>query len=121
MSAKLLRFVAGQGEQESGPVAEEKLLAGHPQQVTEHFFTNSKENFFCGVWSSDAGKWTLSYSEDEFCYIIEGEAIVTDGDGHAETVVAGDAFCIPAGFEGSWETVGSVKKFYAIYEESAQP
>ncbi|WP_323845816.1 cupin domain-containing protein [Microbulbifer magnicolonia] len=117
MSKKLLRIVAGQGAQESGPVAEEKLLAGRPQQMTEHFFTNAKENFFCGVWSSDAGKWRLSYSEDEFCYIIDGEAVITDADGHSERVMAGDAFCIPAGFEGSWETVGSVKKFYAIYEE----
>ncbi|WP_346838590.1 cupin domain-containing protein [Microbulbifer sp. SAOS-129_SWC] len=117
MATKLLRMVAGRGEIERGPVAEEKLLAGRPQQLTEHFFTNAKENFFCGVWSSDAGKWTLSYSEDEFCYIIDGEAIITDADGHRERVTTGDAFCIPAGFEGSWETLGSVKKFYAIYEE----
>lgn len=117
MSIKLQRIVEGRGQVEKGPVAEEKLLAGSPRQMTEHFFTNAKENFFCGVWSSDAGKWKLSYSEDEFCYIIDGEAVITDADGHSERVAAGDAFCIPAGFEGSWETVGSVKKFYAIYEE----
>ena len=117
MSVKLLRVRDGDGEREAGPVAKEKVLAGMPQQLTEHFFTNAKKNFFCGIWSSDSGKWTLTYSEDEFCYIIEGEAIVTDADGTAEKVSAGDAFCIPAGFEGTWETIGSVKKFYAIYEE----
>ena len=117
MSAKLLRIREGEGARESGPVAQEKVLSGMPQQLTEHFFTNAKENFFCGVWSSDAGKWTLTYSEDEFCYIIGGEAIITDAEGNSEKVVTGDAFCIPAGFEGTWETIGSVKKFYAIYEE----
>ena len=117
MAVKLLRVEQGKVERESGPVAPKKVLAGSPQQWTEHFFTNKKENFFCGIWASDAGKWSLTYSEDEFCYIIEGEAVITDSEGGSERVVAGDAFCIPAGFEGTWETIGSVKKFYAIYEE----
>ncbi|MFI2811909.1 cupin domain-containing protein [Microbulbifer sp. JSM ZJ756] len=117
MAVKLLRIEEGAGEREAGPVAPDKLLAGQPQQLTEHFFTNSRDNFFCGIWSSDAGKWELTYSEDEYCYIIEGEAAITDSDGHSERVATGDAFCIPAGFRGTWETLGSVKKFYAIYEE----
>lgn len=117
MSVKLLRVAEGNAAREAGPVAPEKVLAGSPQQWTEHFFTNKKENFFCGIWSSDAGKWSLTYSEDEFCYIIEGEAVITDSEGVSERVVAGDAFCIPAGFSGTWETIGSVKKFYSIYEE----
>ncbi|WOX04288.1 cupin domain-containing protein [Microbulbifer pacificus] len=117
MAAKLLRVAEGNAVREAGPVAPEKVLAGNPQQWTEHFFTNKKENFFCGIWSSDAGKWSLTYTEDEFCYIIEGEAEITDSEGVSERVVAGDAFCIPAGFSGTWETIGSVKKFYSIYEE----
>nr|WP_010132395.1 cupin domain-containing protein [Microbulbifer agarilyticus] len=117
MTAKLMRVTEGKVARESGVVAPEKVLTGNPQQWTEHFFTNKKENFFCGIWSSDAGKWSLTYSEDEFCYIIDGEAIITDADGDSERVTTGDAFCIPAGFEGTWETIGSVKKFYAIYEE----
>lgn len=117
MTKKLLRIVEGQGERESGPVAAEKLVSGNPMQLTEHFFTNAKGNFFCGIWSSDSGKWNISYTEDEFCYLIEGEAVITDADGHAETVRAGDAFCMPAGFEGTWESIGTAKKFYAIYEE----
>ena len=115
--AKLLRITTDAANPEVGPVAPEKLLSGNPQQITSNQFTNSKENFFCGVWSSDAGKWKIAYTEDEFCYLIKGQAIITDSDGHIETINAGDSFVIPAGFAGTWESVGEAQKFYAIYEE----
>jgi len=114
----LIRVSPSLDAQEASPVAEDRLISGQPMQRLNNVFSNSKENFFCGVWSSDAGKWNIQYSEDEFCYIIEGEAIITDAQGHSETVVQGDAFVLPAGFSGTWETVGSVKKFYSMYEEA---
>lgn len=115
--SKLQRLPASTGDAEASPIAAEKLISGNPTNMLNNMFTNTKENFFCGVWSSTEGKWELNYTEDEFCYIISGKAIITDAEGHSETVVAGDAFTISAGFSGSWETIGEVKKFYAIYEE----
>lgn len=44
-------------------------------------------------------------------------AVITDSEGVSERVVAGVAFCIPVGSTGTRETIGSVKKFYSIYEE----
>ncbi len=95
---------------EREPVDASKLLAGSPQQMTVNQFTNARGNFFVGVWGSDAGTWRVSYSEDEFCTILEGEAILTDKDGHAEHLKAGDSFTIASGFCGTWQTIGSVKK-----------
>lgn len=118
MSHKLLRVSPSLDGQQQTPVAEDRLINGKPMQRLNNVFSNSKENFFCGVWESTDGKWNLEYTEDEFCYIIEGAAIVTDSEGHAEEVKQGDAFVIPAGFKGTWETKGSVKKFYSMYEES---
>ena len=100
------------------PVNPERVLGGSPKECVENLFTNSKENFFCGVWSSTEGKWELNYTEDEFCYLISGRVVLTDAEGHQEILSAGDAFVIPAGYKGSWETIGHAKKFYAIYEES---
>lgn len=116
MSISLLRITPDNSKGEASPVDPIKLLSGQPQQMTDNKFTNTAENFFCGVWSSDTGKWTVNYEEDEFCYLISGKAIVTDADGQQETIIAGDAFVIPAGFSGTWETIGEAKKFYAIYE-----
>jgi hypothetical protein len=69
------------------------------------------------VWSSTDGCWSIRYTEDEFCYLIEGEAVINDAAGEATRVRAGEAFVIPAGFQGTWRTVGVARKFYAIYEE----
>ncbi|WP_299973835.1 cupin domain-containing protein [uncultured Pseudoteredinibacter sp.] len=118
MSKSILRMPASSAGGESSPIDPSKLISGQPMQETHNMFTNTAENFFCGVWRSDAGKWNIEYSEDEFCYMISGEAIICSEDGQTETVKAGDAFTIPAGFKGTWESIGHAQKFYAIYEES---
>jgi uncharacterized protein len=38
------------------------------------------------------------------------------GIDHVETFGPGSAFLIPAGFKGSWETVETLRKYYAIFE-----
>ena len=102
---------------EKEAVNPEKIIAGSPQQFTINQFTNARENMFVGIWGSDKGKWNVAYSEDEFCTILEGEAILTEQGGIPQHLKAGDHFTIAAGFEGTWETVTPVKKLYVIYEE----
>lgn len=118
LSSQLLRLNADSVGEPEQAIAADRVLAGNPQEVVANLFTNTQENFFCGVWASTTGQWTLNYTEDEFCYMIEGTAILRDALGNEEALSAGDAFVIPAGYEGSWETIGSAKKFYAIYEQS---
>lgn len=115
---KLLRVSASLQGQPQTPVNPERVTAGNPMERLNNVFTNTKENFFCGVWESTTGKWDLNYTEDEFCYMIEGKAILTDAQGHTEEVNTGDAFVVPAGFSGTWETIGIAKKFYSIYEQA---
>ncbi|MAC48618.1 MAG: transcriptional regulator [Oceanospirillum sp.] len=114
---KLKRITPAADAGEPTPINPERVLAGAPKEVLENLFTNEKENFFCGVWSSTEGKWMLNYTEDEFCYLIKGKAILTDAEGVTEEINAGDAFVVPAGYQGTWETIGEAQKFYAIYEE----
>jgi len=102
----------------NSPINPDRVRAGSPKESVENLFTNSKENFFCGVWASTEGSWNLNYTEDEFCYLISGRAVLTDVEGHEEILSAGDAFVIPAGYQGTWQTIGHAKKFYAIYEEA---
>lgn len=119
---KLLRVQPGSTaalSNQATPIAPERILTGSPMEVVQNMFINEKENFFCGVWSSTEGEWTLNYTEDEFCYLIKGQAVLTDEQGVSEEINAGDAFVIPAGYKGRWKTVGEAQKFYAIYEEAA--
>jgi len=119
MSHKMLLRIQGDlSGQAQTPINPERVIKGQPLERVNNQFTNAKNNFFCGVWESSEGQWNLNYTEDEFCYMIEGQAIITDEQGCSETVNAGDAFVIPAGFTGTWQTIGHAKKFYSIYEEA---
>ena len=93
-----------------------RVLAGRPETRLANHFTDTGGKFFAGVWDSSVGKWEISYSENEFCHLLEGVVELTDKTGSTLRLKAGDAFVIPAGFEGTWETVEPARKYYAIYE-----
>lgn len=101
---------------DTSAVDPQRVILGNPQQQLSNVFTNSKQNFFSGVWRSEPGKWRVAYTEDEFCYLTKGQVILTEDSGEPQHIKAGDAFVIAAGFSGTWETVQSCEKFYAIYE-----
>ena len=50
--------------------------------------------------------------------MLAGEVLLTSADGFAERFTAGDSFVVPAGFEGTWESITPVKKLYAIFAAS---
>jgi uncharacterized protein len=92
------------------------IMAGTPTTTTYNYFADASGSFFSGVWESTPGKWAIDYSENEFVYLASGRARVTDEQGHTETFGPGNAFLIPAGFKGIWETIETLRKYYAIYE-----
>jgi hypothetical protein len=116
-AVKLLKFSDLDTEVESYFVEEEKLIAGNPQQMLWNHYADPSRKFFSGVWQSEPGKWRINYTEEEFCQLLEGVSIVTDADGNATTLRAGDSFVIPRGFNGTWEVVETTRKLYAIFEE----
>ena len=74
-----------------------------------------KGGLYAGVWESTPGKVQVSYDEWEFCHIISGEVRLNkEGSRNGWTFKKGDAFIIPAGFKGTWETVKKLKKHYVI-------
>jgi uncharacterized protein len=56
----------------------------------------------------------INYTEWEFCHLIEGRATITSESGEEWHLAPGDAFVIPSGFRGTWETVETVRKHYVI-------
>lgn len=98
---------------------EEKLLQGNPQQTLWTQYSDTSGQFFAGVWASEVGKWKIRYTEEEYCLILEGESVITDEQGVAVTVRAGDSFVIPRGFVGSWEVLVPTRKNFVIYEAAS--
>ena len=106
----------GPVETTSSVVEPAKLLAGAPRTTLANRYSDPSQRFHCGTWGSTPGKWRIEYSEHEFCYLLEGRVRLTADDGKSADYAAGDAFVVPAGFRGTWETIETVRKHYAIFE-----
>jgi uncharacterized cupin superfamily protein len=101
---------------ETGAPPPDRVLSGHPHNRTWNSYASEDGCFFAGIWEAEPGAWEISYTEAEFCHILEGESRITDAAGVVTTVHAGDAFIIPPGFNGIWEVITHTRKHYAIYE-----
>jgi uncharacterized cupin superfamily protein len=112
----ILKFADSAAAAETYFLAPEKLLVGNPQQTLWQHYTDPSQHFFSGVWQSEPGKWKITYTEEEYCQILEGRSVLTDQSGHAVTVSAGESFVIPRGFDGTWEVLETTRKIYVIYE-----
>jgi uncharacterized protein len=94
----------------------EKILAGIPRARVANQYADASNQFFCGTWHSSSGKWRIRYVEHEFCVMLEGRVRIEADSGERYEFRAGDAFVVPAGFEGSWEVLEACRKWYAIFE-----
>jgi uncharacterized cupin superfamily protein len=101
---------------ESANPSPEKILAGIPRTRVSNQYADASQQFFCGLWTSTSGRWRVRYTEHEFCVLIEGRVRLESVTGEKHELRAGDAFVVPAGFEGTWEVVEPCKKWYAIFE-----
>ncbi|KAG2431385.1 hypothetical protein HYH02_013372 [Chlamydomonas schloesseri] len=87
----------------------ENTVAGTPVEKLRVCFDNAAGNYKPGKKFFECGV------VDEVCILIEGEVIITDDEGNSETYVGGEAFVLPAGFKGHWETVKPVRKYWVQY------
>ncbi|ADN77232.1 protein of unknown function DUF861 cupin_3 [Ferrimonas balearica DSM 9799] len=109
-------FDEQQGDYERYQPAEERRVTGAPVNELWNHYSDPSNQFHAGVWRSEPGCWKVSYSEHEFCQILEGRSIVRDNQGNERELKAGDRFVVPAGFEGEWEVVETCQKIYVIFE-----
>ena len=104
---------------ESANPSPENILAGIPRARASNQYSEPTQQFFCGLWTSTIGKWRVRYTEHEFCVIIEGRVRIESVTGEKHEMRAGEAFVVPAGFEGIWEVIEPCKKWYSIFEVKA--
>lgn len=103
-------------ESEPSAPAPDKILTGAPRQLIANYFSDPTQQFHAGRWSSTPGKWRIRYTESEFCCLTRGRVALEDSSGRRWEFGIGDAFVVPAGFEGSWEVLEECTKFYALFE-----
>jgi uncharacterized cupin superfamily protein len=114
----IVRLEAVAAWEECGP-APDRILQGRPVYRASNAFTDASGQFFCGRWSSSPGKWRVRYTENELCVITAGRVTIESIAGESQSFAPGDAFVVPAGFEGTWTVHEECTKVYAIFEPRA--
>ena len=68
---------------------------------------------FGGAWEGRPGSLRLDdYPYDEVCVMLTGVVALVDADGERREFRAGEAFFVPKGFSGTWETVEPATKVF---------
>jgi uncharacterized protein len=89
-----------------------KVIAGDPVHST--WLLEDVDGLYCGLWQSTPGTWRISYAEWEYVHIHSGHSVLTDADGTATTLKAGDSYMIRPGFEGTWAVIETTLKDFVI-------
>jgi hypothetical protein len=92
----------------------ERILSGHPRQCVGIVLPDTGNGIVGGIWECEVGAYRINYgaNEQEFCHILSGVVRLHDDDGHVAQFSAGDAFVVPGGFKGIWETVTPLRKSF---------
>ncbi len=64
------------------------------------------------IWTKEVSEFPWTYGEQETCYILDGEVIVTPENGEAVQFSQGDLVIFPSGLSCTWKIVKPVRKHY---------
>lgn len=92
----------------------DRVVAGAAAARVWNAFSSGR--FHAGHWQAEPGIRRVAYDETELCVILSGRVRLTASDGRVQEFGPGQAFVIPGGFHGTWETLETVTKVYAILE-----
>ena len=68
------------------------------------------------IWSKGVSTFPWTYDEQEICYFLEGDVVVTPAGGEPMQMGKGDLVTFPAGMSCTWEIRQTVKKHYQFGE-----
>jgi hypothetical protein len=89
---------------------------GSPTTRTLVLFANGP--VACGVWECTPGGWAIENRPNtEVVHVLRGAATLTDADGTAHALVAGDAHVLPKGWSGRWDVTETVRKLWVTIED----
>lgn len=66
------------------------------------------------IWTKEVSVFPWHYDEQETCYLLEGEVVVTPNGGEAVHIGQGDLVTFAAGLSCTWNIVKDVRKHYTF-------
>lgn len=82
------------------------------QPNLEHL--NELDVFNWPIWEKEISQFSWTYDDQETCYFLEGNVVVTPDGGQAVQIGKGDLVTFPAGMSCTWEITSDVKKHYCF-------
>lgn len=64
------------------------------------------------IWTKEVSRFPWRYDEQEICYILEGDVVVTPDGGDPVRIGQGDLVTFPKGMSCVWEVREPVRKHY---------
>lgn len=64
------------------------------------------------TWECGVSRFPWTYNEQETCYVLAGEVVVTPDGGAPVIVKAGDLAVFPAGMSCTWDVRTPIRKHY---------
>ena len=64
------------------------------------------------IWQKEVSTFPWKYDQQETCYLLDGEVIVTPEGGEPVKISRGDLVTFPAGMSCTWEILQDVRKHY---------
>ncbi|MBN2192305.1 MAG: cupin domain-containing protein [Polyangiaceae bacterium] len=64
------------------------------------------------IWEKGVSRFPWSYDEEETCYLLEGDVVVTPDGEEPLAIGKGDLVTFPAGLTCTWEIRVAVRKRY---------
>jgi uncharacterized cupin superfamily protein len=75
---------------------------------------NELDVFNWPIWEKEISQFSWTYDDQEICYFLAGNVIVTPDGGQAVQMGKGDLVTFPAGMSCKWEITSDVKKHYCF-------
>lgn len=66
------------------------------------------------IWTKEISEFSWTYADDETCFFIAGEVIVTPEGGEPTLLKKGDLVTFPAGMSCTWKIIKDVRKHYCF-------
>jgi uncharacterized protein len=66
------------------------------------------------IWTKEVSEFPWYYDDQETCYLLEGEVIVTPAGSEPVHFGQGDLVTFPAGMSCTWTIVKDVRKHYTF-------
>lgn len=94
------------------PVWSEADASPDWQETEWRGFGDDEREPFGGAWEGAGGSLRIDYPYDEVCVMLAGRVALIDADGRRREFGAGEAFFVPRGFSGVWETLEPSQKIF---------